>query len=218
MTEPKSKKKRKANPVDAERKKRQKERVFTSVKTGVKQLCRDDGMYDLLQECVSKASLIACELSLLASFHVRRLLEDGQPLPEMGHTFFNQCVSSIANLSSGRTCKKRNPQLVQSLAQYRELHPESYHPVERLPCMTQMLVMIAQQAQDNFAVSTDLTFNSRLARWFRLQIKLHSEATGTTYFIENESKVIKSVVSVLTRASTQEPYSVAGLVAKYTRF
>ncbi len=30
--------------------------------------------------------------------------------------------------------------------------------------------------------------------------------------------VIKSVVSVLTRASTQEPYSVAGLVAKYTRF
>ncbi len=55
----------------------------------------------------------------------------------------------IANLFSGRTCEKRNPQLVQSLTQYRELHPESYHPVERLPCMTQMLVMIAQQAQDN---------------------------------------------------------------------
>ncbi len=99
--------------------------MFTSVKTGVKKLCRDDGMYDLLQECVSKASLIACESSLLASFHVRRLLEDGQPLPEMGHTFFNQCMSSIANLSSGRTCVKCNPQLVQSLAQYRELHPES---------------------------------------------------------------------------------------------
>ncbi len=96
MTEPESKK-RKANPVYVERKKRQKESVFTSVKTGVKKLCRDDGMCDLLQECVSKASLIACESLLLASFHVLRLLEDGQPLPEMGHTFFNQCVSSIAN-------------------------------------------------------------------------------------------------------------------------
>ncbi len=169
MTEPESEK-RKANPIYAEQRKRQKERVFTAVKTGVQKLCRDNGMYMLLHKCVWKASLIACESSLLASFHVLRLLEDGQPLPEMDYTFFNQCVSSIANLFSGRTCEKHNPQLVQSLAQYRELHPESYHLVERLPCMTQMLVMIAQQAQDNFAVSTDLTFNSRLARWFRLQI------------------------------------------------
>ncbi len=46
------------------------------------------------------------------------------------------------------------------------------------------------------AVSTDLNFYSRLARWFRLKIKLHSEATGTTYFVENESKVIKSVIPV----------------------
>ncbi|MCP3663545.1 MAG: hypothetical protein GY696_13815, partial [Gammaproteobacteria bacterium] len=52
MTEPESEK-RKANPIYAEQRKRQKERVFTSVKTGVKKLCRDDGMYDLLQECVS---------------------------------------------------------------------------------------------------------------------------------------------------------------------
>lgn len=211
-------KKRKANPAYAERKKRQKERVYTAVKTGVKKLCRDDGMYQLIQKCVWKASLIACEASLLTSFHILHLLEAGLPLPEMDYTFFNQCVSSIANLTSLRTCENRNPELVRSLAQYVELHPDGLQSVERLPCMTQMLVMIAQQAQENFAVSTDLTFRSRLARWFRLQIKLHSEATGTTYFTEHESKVIKSVVSVLTRASTEEPYSVAGLIARYTRF
>lgn len=211
-------KKRKANPAFAERKKRQKERVFTAVKTGVKKLCRDNGMYMLLQKCVWKASLIACEASLLASFHVIRLLETNLPLPEMDYTFFNQCVSSIANLSNGRTCERRNPELTTSLAQYRTLQPENYEPVERLPCMTQMLVMIAQQAQENFAVSTDLTFTSRLARWFRLQIHLHSESTGATYFVDNESRVIKSVVSILTRASTQEPYSVIGLIARYSRF
>ena len=129
--EPESKK-RKANPAYAKRKKRQKERVFTAIKTGVQKLCRDNGMYMLLQKCMWKASLIACESSLLASFHVLRLLEDGIPLPNMNNTFFNQCVSSIANLASGRTCEERNPQLVQSLAKYRELHPESYQPVQRL--------------------------------------------------------------------------------------
>jgi hypothetical protein len=211
-------KKRKSNPAFGERKKRQKERVFTVVKTGVKKLCRDQGMYDLIQTSVLKCSVIACEASMLASYHVLRLVETQEPLPVMDHTFFNQCVSSIANLESGRTCERRNPALVESLRQYRILQPEGYQPVQRLPCMTQMLVMVAQQAQENFAVSTALTLTGRMARWFRLQIKLHGEETGTTYFTDNESKVIKSIVSVLTRASTEEPYSVAAMIPRYTRF
>ena len=209
--------KRKANPAFAERKKRQKGRVFTGVKTGMLKLCRDNAMHALLQLCVYKSSMIACESSLLASFHVTRLLERGEVLPVMDYTIFNQCVSTIANMGGNRTCERRNPALVESLQEYRTLQPEGYVPVERLPCMTQMLVMVAQQAQDNFAVSTGLTLLSRMARWFRLKIKQHSQATGTTYFEANESRIIKSVVSVLTRASTQD-FSVSGLVANYTRF
>ena len=83
-------KKRKANPAFGERKKRQKERVFTGIKTGVIKLCRDDAMYALLQGCVSRSSLIAVEASLLTSLHVTRLLEEGPPLPAMDYTFFNQ--------------------------------------------------------------------------------------------------------------------------------
>ena len=67
--------------------------------------------------------------------------------------------------------------------------------------MTQILVMVAQQARDNFAVSTALTLRSRMGRWFRLKIQQHSEQTGTAYFVDNESRIIKSVVSVLTRAA-----------------
>ena len=171
MEEPDTNKKRKANPAFGLRKKRQKERVFTAIKTGVIKLCRDNAMYELLQDCVQRSSLIACEASLLATFHVSRLLEDDQDLPVMDYTFFNQCVSSIANLGTKRTCEKRNPELMESLRQYQTLHPEDYQPIGRLSCMTQMLVMVAQQAQQNFAVSTGLTLTSRLARWFRLKIK-----------------------------------------------
>ena len=211
--------KRKANPAFAERKKRQKERVFTGIKTGMQKLCRDNAMNELLQLCVCRCSIIACESSLLASFHTVRLLESGEDLPVMDYTFFNQCVSTIANMGGNRTCEQRNPSLVQSLVEYRMLQPEGYVPVERLPCMAQMLVMVAQQARENFAVSTDQTLLSRMARWFRLKIKQHSQqATATTYFEDNESHVIKSIISVLTRASTEAPFSVEGLVAKYTRF
>ena len=49
-------------------------------------------------------------------------------------------------------------------------------------------------------------------------IKQHSQQTGTTYFTANESNIIKSIFSVMTRASTEEPYSVAGLINAYTRF
>ena len=60
-------KKPKANPAFGERKKRQKDRVFTGIKTGVIKICRDDAMYALLQVCVSRSSLIAVEASLLTS-------------------------------------------------------------------------------------------------------------------------------------------------------
>jgi hypothetical protein len=212
-------KKRKANPAFRDRKKRQKERVFTAIKMGVIKLCRDDDMYTLLQECVAKSSLIACEGSLLASFHLARLLDEGLALPVMDNTFFNQCVSSIANLgTTNRTSETKNPALMESVRQYQALQPDGYEPVKRLACMAQMLVMVAQQARENFTVSTGLTLTGRLARWFRLQIKLHSQQSGTTYFAANESKIIKSIVSVMTRASTQEPYSVPGLVQAYRRF
>ena len=136
----------------------------------------------------------------------------------MNQTFFNQCVSSIANIGSSRICEKRNPSLLDSLKEYLLLKPGDYKSVKRLPCMCDMLKYVAQQAQQNFAVSTAITFTGRMARWFRLQIRLYCEESGSTYFTDNESRVIKSIISILTRASTEEPYSVADLIPRYTRF
>ena len=102
-------------------------------------------MFLLLQECVSRSSIIACESSLLTSIHVTRMLEGGLALPVMDATFVNQCVSSIAN--GGRTIESKNGPLHESLQLFRTLQPADYHPIGRLPCMSQMLVMIAEQAQ-----------------------------------------------------------------------
>ena len=67
-----------------------------------------------------------------------------------------------------------------------------------------MLACVAARANQNFRVSTNLTFKSRLTPWFELQIKLHSEVTGSTYSVEDKAGVVKSVVSILTQASTAE--------------
>ena len=244
-------KKRQPNPAFGDRKKRQRTLVYSCIKTGLARLCRDHAMLLLLQECVSRASIIAVEASLLTSIHITRMLEEGFVLPVMDHTFFNQCVSSIAN---GKDIKEsKNGPLHESLQLFRTLQPADYNPIGRLNGMNQILVMIAQQAQvscsikflfsfshhfcifypnsyhldmfnsiltplcfiqQNFSVSTELTLKSRLARWFRLRIKQHSK----DYFEVNESHIIKSLLSVMTRASTEEPYSVAGLINAYKRF
>ena len=116
------KKKRGPNPAFAERKKRQKARVFTCINTGFTKLCRDDSMGTLVQDCIWKSSFIAVEASLLTSFHILRLLEAQQQLPVMDDTFFNQCVSCIANQGINLTCEGRNPAM-ESLTQYKTLQP-----------------------------------------------------------------------------------------------
>lgn len=74
-------KKRKKNPAFGDRKARQKTLAFTAIKTGFKKLCRDDLLYELIQDTVWRCSRIATEASLLASFHTLRLLEQGIQLP-----------------------------------------------------------------------------------------------------------------------------------------
>ena len=71
--------------------------IITAIKTGMNKLCLDNDMKNLIQTCVLKVRLIACEASLLASFHVLRLLEIEKDIPEMNSTFFDQCIGFIAN-------------------------------------------------------------------------------------------------------------------------
>ena len=167
----------------------QKTRVYTTIKTGFKKLCRDNKMADVLEDCVRRCSVIAIEASILASIHLLRLLESGIPLPlKLDDTFFNNCVSLIANLKSETEHPNDNPLYNTLYNHYLPLKPHGYVDVGRVPnVMVQMLVIIAHQARLNFVVSTEMTIIARLKKWLRLKIKLHKNEGD--YFSEHEVKL-----------------------------
>ena len=181
------------------RKERQKTRVFSVVKTGLRNRCRDPRMIPLIEECVRRSSFIAAEASLLASMHLIRLLEENQEaLPVLNDTFFNQCVSCIANLGGAQSHK--NLSLEHTLIDhYEPLKPEGYENVGRIAkVMSQMLVIIAHQARQNFVVSTEATMHKRLLRWLGLKIRNH-QAPGD-YFTTSGAYNGKSIKALMLRA------------------
>ena len=110
---------------------------YTVVKCGLARICNDRNMRDLIEDCVNRCSIIAVEASLLASIHVLRVLDPvhnigGGVLPALDSTFFNQCVSSIANLNGNQA--NNNPELTHTLYyHYENLKPPLYQNVERIP-------------------------------------------------------------------------------------
>jgi hypothetical protein len=82
--------------------------------------------------------------------------------------------------------------------------------------MTTLFKYMAQQTRINFDVSIKTTFRSRLARLLRLRIFLHSEATEESYFRANESAIIKSIISLITRAIVEDT-PIRTLIKQYPR-
>ena len=199
-----------------QKKEYQESRVYTTIKTGFKKLCRDQDMSDVLEDCVHRCSVIAIEASMLASLHLLRLLESNPPLPlpVLDNTFFNNCVSRIANLT--RTNNHANDdELYETLYNhYMPLKPQEYVDVGRIPCvMGQMLVIIAQQARLNFVVSTEMTIFARLKRWLRLKIKLHK--VESDYFSQHGGQVEKSIVKMMLRSCLDNAVDVENIKNQY---
>lgn len=175
-------------------------------------------MKAVIEECVQACSIIAVEASLLASMHIIRLLdsnhiEDGEALPVMDDTFFNQCVSCIANLNG--TQNNNNPSLTATLYDYYDaVKPQGYVNVGRTPPMAQMLVIIAHQARLNFVVSTEQTIEKRLSKWLKLKISQHS--VQGDYFWTLGHYNGKSIVGLMLRCCLQD-VQVVGIMNQYRR-
>lgn len=183
-----------------DRKEQQKVCEYSTIQTGLKGICLDDKMYNLIQLCVSIVSTIACEASLLATFHVTRLLQDSKTkIPELDQTFFYQCLATIANMGGKRTSTIES--LQKSMNLFKDLYPKGYKAKARLPCLSALLNQAAQQCQQNFAVSTEQSFYGRLCRWFRMKIDQHSMASKTDYYTK---KIMKSLVSLLIQSSLRK--------------
>ena len=204
--------------VYAIRKAHQATREFQVWKCGLLSICRDPNMVACVEECAQSCSIIAVEASLLASMHIMRLLdpvhnEGGEALPVMDDTFFNQCVSSIANLNGQQ--HDNNPSLTATLYYYYEnIKPQGYVNVGRTPAMAQMLVIIAHQARQNFVVSTEQTICKRLSKWLKLRIRQHS--VQGDYFSINGPYNGKSIAGLMMRCCLQD-IQVAGIMNQYKR-
>jgi hypothetical protein len=209
------------------RRARQATRDFSTVKSGLQKLCREQRLIDLIEDLVYRCSIIAVEASLLASMHILRLLdsnhiEDGEALPEMDDTFFNQCVSAIANLNG--TQNNNNASLIKTLYYYYvPQKPEAYVNVDRTPPMAQILVIIAHQARQNFVVSTEQTLYKRLHKWIRLcinqysQFQINQEAEEEEeYFSTHGPYNGKSIAGVMVRCCLED-VTVVEIMNQYKR-
>ena len=120
---------------------------------------------------------------MLASIHVIRLVQADLELPKLDDTFFNNCVSAIANLTRKTIHADDSPLYNTLYEHYLPLKPHGYVNVGRIPnVMGQMLVIIAQQARLNFVISLEETFSSRLKRFIMLKLKHYKIVIGTNYF------------------------------------
>ena len=211
------------------RKQYQAEREFSTVKTGLTKLSREQRMTDLIEECVQKCSIMAVEASLLASIHVLRVLDprpdtkswDGEKLGKLDNQFFNQCICSIANLKNGQIMV--NAELTYTLYQFYEpLKPDGYENFERIPyVMGQLLNIISQLARQNFVVSMEQTIIKRLSKWLALKIRQHSLEVGGPegggdYFSINGPYNGKSIRWLMERCCTEE-VTVVGIMNTYKR-
>lgn len=143
----------------AQRKAKAKTLEHTVIKSGFHS-CKNADMAVLVDEAVNLCSSIACQASLLTSYHIIRLLENNIELPPMDNPFFYQTISAIANLDGSK--KVATPELTISLREFLELYPNDFTFTAKKPYMTQMLNTIGQTARQNFQVSMEMTFQSSL--------------------------------------------------------
>ena len=211
--------KKNCSKIFNQRKAQQKKRVFSTIKTGFNKLCHIERMRSLIDDMVRRCSQIACEASLLANFHILRLLETEQGLPVINQTFFNQCVSCCANQGeNNRTCEGNNKALWDHFQEFKGLYPDGYQYPGRVTGMAQVLVCMAQQFEVNMRVSTRTSLLGRMGRYFRLLIRRRVEEMGSGYLsAHHETRLSRSFVSLMTKASILPDSSVTALVGQYTR-
>jgi hypothetical protein len=146
-------------------------------------------LHDLLDKCVWKTSLIACEASYLATYHINQLLNEDAAiiLPKLDQAFFYQCITAIANIGqppdpSTASLDVRNPALWTSFLFYHTLQPADYQPTGRITPMQPMMNSIAAQTEQNYKNYVDWTFKSRLELWLHMQIISYQPDDPNSYF------------------------------------
>mmetsp|Transcript_17239 Transcript_17239/g.65775 ORF Transcript_17239/g.65775 Transcript_17239/m.65775 type:complete len:131 (-) Transcript_17239:354-746(-) len=111
----KKKKARASRPDYGARRLRQQDSTMTAIKCGLAKLGLCRKLADAIELVVPRIQRMTFRASRVANYCVRRLLDQGEQMPMLDHTFFNRCLSVTG--SSG--CRSRFPPI---LAAYEELY------------------------------------------------------------------------------------------------
>jgi len=180
------------------------------IKIGLQKFCKEPVLIDMIERAVVVCSQISWEASLFASFHVLRCLENDLPIGPLCQNFWNRCVSTMAN-GHGGPPDTVDQSFMDSYVLYDRLRPADYQPVQREPYMTHIFEGLRVTMFTNFKTMFSETFEGRLCRWLRLQI-LESDRETL-----KDSKVIKSAVTLLKIACTNDAGSIEASLPPFTR-
>lgn len=183
----------------------------TVIKTGLSTFCKEPLLLELIEKAVQACSQVSWEASMLASFHVLRCLENKIPVEPIDQNFWTRCISSIANGTKGPP-KTTSRCFRDSFDAYSLLRPPEYVPVSREPYMCHIFEGLRETMLVNFSTVFAETFKSRLCKWLRMHVMLQSHHETI-----KQPSVIKSVVTLLCSASTNEEGNVDVLHPRFTR-
>jgi hypothetical protein len=131
---------------------------------------------DMLEEVAGVVSQISHEAYLFAEYHLRRLLNGREALPEINQSLFRSCLSALSD--SGRPIK--SDALRVSFEQYRGLRPHNL----ATPSTQYMSGVLASLSRDMFTATKNhisLCLVSRLARYVRLRYNVESTALAKQF-------------------------------------
>ena len=183
----------------------------TTIKTGFKKFCKDPNLATLIEGSVPYLTHVAIEASMLRTFHTIRCCERGIPLDEFNITFFNRSLIAIGPTGLDDPQCKASPALRESLRLYRECRPADYHEMEpKKPFMRVLFDGQAQMDHVNFKNWFSGNFKTYLCWWIRAHLNDYHYTTGC---LLGANKYVKSTVSLIAAAATNEDGDVDALLA-----
>jgi len=105
------------------------------------------------------SSQVTWEASLLVSFHVLRCLESGIDVEPLEQSFWDRCISAIANGDKG-IGMNASEELKESFRLYAQLRPHEYVPVKREGYMNHIFLGLRQTMLTNFKTVFVETFHT----------------------------------------------------------
>ncbi|KAA6425067.1 MAG: hypothetical protein FRX49_05241 [Trebouxia sp. A1-2] len=161
---------------------------FYNVKSGVNSFFTDQALLGQIQQAVQLVTPLLVEGHLLANLHVLRCIEAGEAMPKLDQTFYNRCFYAVS-FGTGNRAQQFNRALIQ------------------------MLNAAALKARVDLDNHVATNFFTRSRRWIRLQLEHKLE--HKLHFANMEAARVKSWVSLLCRAATEDS-SIWDLLPIYT--